>query len=309
MTGSTDWEDFFSATPVPTELERVEKEASDFVRYHLSRGKPVALVSSGGTAIPIELNTVRFIDNFSSGQRGSASTEYLLQEGYAVIFLHRKQSKYPFTRRVDQETFLQAFLADANSSRVTVREGFASQLHTVLQEYQNCNASCSLLSVPFLYLSDYLWYLRTLAHVLSPLKKQALLYLAAAVSDFYIPKDKMPEHKVQSDGGPLKLELQLVPKMLKPLVCLWCPEAYIVSFKLETDISLLSKKAKEALLKYKHNVVIGNLLQTRKESVIMVKQDEEINIQISHEEQSKGIEIEQKIIAVVKSWHSEYMNL
>eukprot|EP00965_Chrysotila_dentata_P180710 5964983-Pleurochrysis_carterae.AAC.2 len=33
----------------------------------------VALVTSGGTTAPLEARTVRFIDNFSSGNRGAAS--------------------------------------------------------------------------------------------------------------------------------------------------------------------------------------------------------------------------------------------
>ena len=36
---------------------------------------PVAVVTSGGTAVPLERNTVRFIDNFSTGSRGAASAE------------------------------------------------------------------------------------------------------------------------------------------------------------------------------------------------------------------------------------------
>lgn len=40
---------------------------------------------------------VRFLANFSTGQRGSNITELLLAEGYAVIFLHGKGSKLPFT--------------------------------------------------------------------------------------------------------------------------------------------------------------------------------------------------------------------
>lgn len=46
-------------------------------------------LQSGGTTIPMEHNTVRFVDNFSAGTRGSASTEYFLEAGYAVIFLYR----------------------------------------------------------------------------------------------------------------------------------------------------------------------------------------------------------------------------
>lgn len=46
-------------------------------------------LQSGGTTVPLEQNTVRFIDNFSAGTRGSASAEYFLEAGYQVIFLHR----------------------------------------------------------------------------------------------------------------------------------------------------------------------------------------------------------------------------
>ncbi|VDK65121.1 unnamed protein product [Anisakis simplex] len=35
----------------------------------------IALVTSGGTRVPLEKNAVRFIDNFSMGTRGSASAE------------------------------------------------------------------------------------------------------------------------------------------------------------------------------------------------------------------------------------------
>ena len=53
---------------------------------------------SGGTTVPLEHNMVRFVDNFSAGTRGSASAEYFLAQGYAVVFLHRRFSLEPFSR-------------------------------------------------------------------------------------------------------------------------------------------------------------------------------------------------------------------
>lgn len=45
-----------------------------------------------------------------------------------------------------------------------------------------------------------------------------------------------PEHKIQSQGEkPLHLSLELVPKMLKPLVKDWVPDAYVISFKVSTS--------------------------------------------------------------------------
>ena len=33
-------------------------------------------ITSGGTTVPLEQRCVRYIDNFASGQRGAAATEY-----------------------------------------------------------------------------------------------------------------------------------------------------------------------------------------------------------------------------------------
>lgn len=59
---------------------------------------------------------------------------------------------------------------------------------------------------------------------------------------------------MQSGQGAPTISLQLVPKMLAPLVSLWVPNAFVVSFKLETDENLLIAKARESLAKYKHKV-------------------------------------------------------
>jgi phosphopantothenate-cysteine ligase len=47
----------------------------------------------------------------------------------------------------------------------------------------------------------------------------------------------------------------------------------VVSYKLETDPDLLISKAKIALERYQHDLVIGNLLTTRKWEVVFVTPD------------------------------------
>ncbi len=82
---------------------------SSFVSLHSSLGRRICLVTSGGTTVPFEKNTVRFLDNFSQGTRGAASAEQFLEEAassereegaYAVVFLHRQGSLRPFRRWV-----------------------------------------------------------------------------------------------------------------------------------------------------------------------------------------------------------------
>ena len=81
-------------------------------------------------------------------------------------------------------------------------------------------------------------------------------------------------HKREHGGanpGKADYNLDPVPKFLKRSVSfLKVPGAMIVSFKLETTISILLKKATSALKRHNHQLVIGNLLQTRKHQVIFV---------------------------------------
>lgn len=56
--------------------------------------------------MPLEHNTVRFVDNFSAGTRGAVSAEYFLEHNYSVIFLHRLKSLEPYTRHFTGQKFM-----------------------------------------------------------------------------------------------------------------------------------------------------------------------------------------------------------
>ncbi|EMP27303.1 phosphopantothenate--cysteine ligase isoform X2 [Chelonia mydas] len=135
-----------------------------------------------------------------------------------------------------------------------------------------------------------------------------MFYLAAAVSDFYIPASEMPEHKIQSSEGPLQITMKMVPKMLSPLVKEWAPEAFVISFKLETDPSILIDKSRKALETYRHQVVIANVLDSRRTSVLLVTKDSETKLSLSNEEIVQGVEIEEKIVSHLQSLHTAFID-
>lgn len=111
--------------------------------------------------------------------------------------------------------------------------------------------------------------LREATLAVAPLGQQAMVLLAAAVSDFYVPKARIAQHKIQTAAhATLDLSLDPVPKVLGLLCQEWCPKAYVVSFKLETDPAILESKALGALARYGHQGVIANLLSTRHKEVI-----------------------------------------
>ncbi|XP_046682472.1 phosphopantothenate--cysteine ligase [Homalodisca vitripennis] len=291
------WEEFYASYRPPSNFNESKSNITTFVNKHFDN--KIVLVTSGGTTVPLELNTVRFVDNFSAGTRGSASTEYFLASGYAVIFLYRLKSLEPFVRHFTGQQFLNTLTVvgdDPDRPKIQVSDNFVPKMLPLLKNYQSAISTGRLLCIDFTTLSDYLWLLREACLQLAPLQKRALIYLAAAVSDFYIPADKIPEHKLQSGDGPLVITLQLVPKMLEPLVSEWLPHAFVVSFKLETDPDILIKKARLALHRYKHKLVIGNMLNTRKHQVTIVEPETHYNITLTDVEISSGAEIEEKIV-------------
>lgn len=300
-------EAFFAAAPDHTiKLEDAKRRVALFLLHHGFTGhqaaapggevpgkRPVALVTSGGTTAPLERSAVRFIDNFSSGARGAASAEYLLEQGYAVVFLHREGSLRPFERQVAAAaaggtavggSVLDMLASSTSDFRVEAVPGAVPTLRPLVLRYHQTKTNRTLLSVPYTSVFEYLQLLRLLCRELETCGPRAMVYLAAAVSDFYVPWDELPEHKIQSrvaaagpgtgsgggDGDGVSLRLQQVPKMLGHLRRTWCPDAFTVGFKLETDPELLAFKAVSSLRKYGMHVVVANEMAARKERVMLV---------------------------------------
>lgn len=64
-------------------------------------------------------------------------------------------------------------------------------LAPILAKYKIAQEANKILYINFTSVVDYMWLLRAACECLAAFEKRAVLYLAAAVSDFYIPSDKM----------------------------------------------------------------------------------------------------------------------
>jgi len=157
---------------------------------------------------------------------------------------------------------------------ITIVNTSIEKVKNVLHESKKTHSDKLMLKIPFVSVHDYLYFLKMISSELNVCGKNGIIYAAAAVSDFYIPFDEMATHKIQSSREPLVLTLKPVPKMLAPLVDVWCPKAFVVSFKLETDENILEAKSTGSLEKYGHNLVIGNLLSTRKWEFVFVSTED-----------------------------------
>lgn len=318
---TSDEEQYFLANPTPKYLDELIKQASDFINLQYSLGrKKIVLVTSGGTTVPLENNTVRFIDNFSAGTRGASSAEQFLFNEYSVIFLHREFSLTPFNREFSHNT--SSFFLDYFNKDGKLIDSYKDKIIENKRLYERyLNERRSLLVLPFTTVNQYLWSLKSIAKLMN--NKGCLFYLAAAVSDFFVPSSRLPQHKIQSQdcnqslnddykgssvtNGKLIVNLDPVPKFLRRLVESWSPHAMVVSFKLETDDNILIKKAIQALERYNHQLVIGNLLQTRNKEVVFVSNKNRSGKWIRVNDNQKIIE--ELIIPEIIKYHDDWIEL
>lgn len=298
---------------VPSHVDEVKQKMTAFAEEHAAAGRRVVLITSGGTKVPLESRTVRFLDNFSSGRRGASSAEYFIESGYAVIFLHRHRSLYPYTRMFSTVNMLDALKfrggeeLPGNCTEVVVDQRVLPNIAKVLKQYQEVKESGLLLPIEFSTLSEYLHLLKAAAQSLSTIGSKAMFYLAAAVSDFYIPASEMPEHKIQSCNGPLQLSLNMVPKILSPLVKDWAPKAFVISFKLETDATILLEKSRRALETYRHQAVVANVLDSRRGYVVVVTPESQAELIITEEDEKNDVEIEVRIVNNLTGAHNNFI--
>ena len=243
-------EAFFAAAPASQPDAATVAALEAFARRVRGTPRPLAVVTAGGTTVPLEARTVRYIDNFSTGNRGAALAECLLERGYAVLFLHRATCAFPFARRLEK-----ALRADPGAALAAAAAGDAAYAAGA----QTLRDGARFAAAPFSSVHAYLGLLRAACAAVAPLGPRAVVVCAAAVSDFHVAKP--PEHKIQSRGGAgLTLELDAVPKMLG-LLKPWGASC-VVSFKLETDAALVDAKAAAALEHYGVDGVVANLLDS-----------------------------------------------
>jgi len=70
-----------------------------------------------------------------------------------------------------------------------VKQSELDTLYPILKKYKDAKNANRILTVPFTTLIEYMWLLRGSCMLMDT--KYCVLYLAAAVSDFYIPPNEM----------------------------------------------------------------------------------------------------------------------
>lgn len=237
----------------------------------------VAFITSGGTTVPLEVNAVRFLTNFSSGGRGAFFVESFSARRWACVLLHHKNAVIPFRRVLDGLSTDELFQAIAGSGgsggSVPPEVAEMAALYARSREY--------VLDVPFDSMVEYLYLLQRICLGLAGCAEERiarlplLFFAAAAASDYYIPRSRMAQEKI-SGGDGLAIRMENVPKVLGLVTQRWlqrptapqgAPLPFTVTFKLETTEEAMHTKAVKNLRAYHCDAVVANMLQTYRERV------------------------------------------
>ncbi|EZG55041.1 putative phosphopantothenate-cysteine ligase [Gregarina niphandrodes] len=244
------WLNSLSQLPVNPTRENPPPEdpnPGDLSPYVKNGGCRHVFITSGGTSVPLERNTVRSIENFSTGRRGAELAETFLEHGWKVTYLYKSGSHKPYIRHGIR----------------AIETGDVATVQEIMETYTRHRDNLYLLQ--YTTLGEYF---HLLGYVLNT-KAQSIVFLAAAVADFYIPYNDMVEHKIQSRQTDFSLHLSKTPKAL-PLIRKLASGQYLVTFKLETDIGILKTKMLEQHATADSDMIVGNLLATRYQEVSLL---------------------------------------
>ncbi|KAG3196469.1 hypothetical protein PC128_g7619 [Phytophthora cactorum] len=310
-------EEFFSKTPEDPrwELGTIQKQTEEFIASQLAHNRRgIALITSGATIVPLDPENDTFVDVAPQvqEQRGPACAEYLLQLGYAVIFVHREDSLRPFTRHfqkyIQNGAFMDMFRMQDNGlvlSGMDISQQL--QFQKIAQLYTEC--STRVLNLSFTSVQQYLMLTRITAKAMEVAKDQGIVVLAATLMDFYVPVDpsaaatdaaedtdsteassssssslskhsktkqikKLAKKITKKKSDEFSVNFVRVPNIIRKIRKDWCPKAFLVTCKHELASGEDIEDAHADLEKWGVDVIAGN--HHSREILLITEQEEAI---------------------------------
>ncbi|TDH70717.1 hypothetical protein CCR75_008872 [Bremia lactucae] len=308
-------DDFFNATPQDPrwELSAIQSKVENFITTQLdNQRRGIAFITSGATIVPLDPETSTFVDMAPQllEHRGPACAEYLLQVGYAVIFVHRLHSMKPFTRHFQkyiQNGALMDMFQIKDDGIVFSGMGIPQQLQ--LQKITQLYTECSnrILYISFTSVQQYLMLTRITAKAMEAAKDRGIVLLAASLMDFYVPVDpsvpevdfstiasktvtssilspsfapKHPKSKhlkklsKKKNSGDFSVNFVRVPNIIRMIRKNWCPKAFLVTCKHQLASGQDIESAHDDLEKWGADVIAGN--HHAREILLITEQEEAI---------------------------------
>jgi phosphopantothenate-cysteine ligase len=311
-------EEFFSKTPEDPRwgLAAVEQQTREFIAAQLAdKRRGIALITSGATIVPLDPENDTFVDVAPQvqEQQGPACAEYLLQLGYAVIFVHREDSLRPFTRHfqkfIQNGAFMDMFRLQGNGLVLSgVDLSQTLQFQKIAQLYTEC--STRVLNLSFTSVQQYLMLTRLTAKAMEAAKNRGIVVLAATLMDFYVPVEpsaaateaateetdstessssssstsskhsktkhikKLAKKIAKKKTDEFSVNFVRVPNIIRKIRKDWCPKAFLVTCKHQLATGEAIEAAHADLEKWGVDVIAGN--HHSREILLITEQEEAI---------------------------------
>ncbi|UKJ90350.1 phosphopantothenate--cysteine ligase (ATP) [Theileria orientalis] len=236
----------------------------------------VIVITSGGTSVNLDRYGIRYIDNFSSGRRGSEIAEFFLSRGYLVLFLSRKTAHLPFIRFTndhDNPYRLLESLKVGNDSSITV-EGGSEFKELIVKNIEGYSKYKSRLFLDyFTTLSEYQDKFTVIVHFCKRFMQNVAYCLVAAASDFKFSNDSLMMDKFSSSNT-VNLRLEPLLKMRKIIRQISDGYPTVCCFKMSTNRTEMENAAKAMLLKpTSADMIVCNIFNERLTNVSIVFSD------------------------------------
>ncbi|CAH0490673.1 unnamed protein product [Peronospora farinosa] len=308
--------EFFDKTPVDPhwKLSAIQKETEQFITTQVADRRGIALITSGATIVPLDPENDTFVDAAPQvqEQQGPACAEYLLQLGYAVIFVHREDSLRPFTRHfqkyIQDGAFMDMFrLEDIGLVLSGVDIPQQLQFQKIVKLYTEC--STRVLHLSFTSVQQYLMLTRLAAKAMEVVKDRGIVVLAATLMDFYVPMDpsatateslddtdgtsasssvssssskhskikhikKFAKNVAKKKSEEFSVNFVRVPNIIRNIRKDWCPKAFLVTCKHQLASGEAIEAAHGDLEKWGVDVIAG--YHHSREILLITEQEEAI---------------------------------
>ncbi|XP_952347.1 uncharacterized protein TA12810 [Theileria annulata] len=234
-------------------LESLEESLEKFFSMNGTDGGEckIIIITSGGTTVNLDHFGIRFIDNFSTGTRGSEIAEFFLMNDYLVIFISRRNCNLPFLKSLFNNDkpyqLLDSFSVTNDSSfKFEPTEEFKSLVLRDLNSYKQYKSRLFLQY--FTTLSEYRESLNVIIKCCNKFKENVAYCLVAAASDFKFSYDSLMKEKFSSKNV-VNLVLEPLPKVRKMIREICGDYPMLCCFKMSTNESDGEKSSREMLLK------------------------------------------------------------
>lgn len=256
----------------------------------------IALISSGGALIELNIEENIKIENYSKGLRGAICTEELLKNNYYVVFLYRDDSYRPFIHNIKSENLFNNCIVV--EEKLVLLDKFEKDIVTNKLLYDKYK--CQLIEVSYSNVTDYLTKRTYILKALAKFGERALVLLAAFDNYFISQKNLTVNKSLENEElSEITINLSHVDNQIYKIKKEFCKKCLLVVFQQNDEEVQLTSISKKIIKEDKADYIVTSWDEFQHNKVVLLNLHEKF--EIYREELSI---VEEKLIRMIVSLHN-----